>query len=130
MTSARAPQQDAVNAVGLNATKDRRSVNQEVAQAELREQAELAREIFANPFAPPPPLPAAVRAWNDGTVVKLAQSLYDERAYDRLGILADALTDAGCADDVLLSHLRSSGPHVRGCWALDLVREDSARRRR
>jgi len=38
-----------------------------------------------------------------------------------VGILADALEDAGCADDVLLSHLRGPGPHVRGCWVLDLL---------
>jgi hypothetical protein len=36
-------------------------------------------------------------------------------------ILADALEDAGCADAGILAHLRSLGPHVLGCWALDLV---------
>jgi len=36
-------------------------------------------------------------------------------------VLADALEDAGCADADLLEHLRSPGPDVRGCWALDLV---------
>jgi hypothetical protein len=36
-------------------------------------------------------------------------------------VLADALEDAGCSDAGLLGHLRSPGPHVRGCWALDLV---------
>jgi hypothetical protein len=40
---------------------------------------------------------------------------------DRLGVLADSLEDAGCTDDTLLGHLRSTGPHVRGCWAVDLV---------
>jgi hypothetical protein len=35
--------------------------------------------------------------------------------------LADALEDAGCTDADILSHLRSPGPHVRGCWALDLL---------
>jgi hypothetical protein len=40
---------------------------------------------------------------------------------DRLAVLADALEDAGCADPDLLAHLRGPGPHVRGCWALDLV---------
>jgi hypothetical protein len=28
---------------------------------------------------------------------------------------------AGCTDADILSHLRSPGPHVRGCWAVDLV---------
>lgn len=36
-------------------------------------------------------------------------------------VLADALEDAGCDGGELLGHLRSPGPHVRGCWALDLV---------
>jgi hypothetical protein len=39
----------------------------------------------------------------------------------RLTVLADALEDAGCTDADLLGHLRSPGPHVRGCWAVDLV---------
>ncbi|HKB40626.1 MAG TPA: hypothetical protein VKD72_29640, partial [Gemmataceae bacterium] len=39
----------------------------------------------------------------------------------RLAVLADALEDAGCSDADLLSHLRGSGPHVRGCWAVDLI---------
>jgi hypothetical protein len=54
-------------------------------------------------------------------VPRLAASIYDERAWQRLPILGDALEDAGCGDDALLSHLRSPGPHARGCWALDLV---------
>ena len=39
----------------------------------------------------------------------------------RLAILADALEEAGCDSEDLLAHLRSPGPHVRGCWAVDLV---------
>jgi hypothetical protein len=54
-------------------------------------------------------------------VVKLAQAIYDERAFDRLPILADALEEAGCADEAILSHCRGAGPHVRGCWVVDLV---------
>jgi hypothetical protein len=47
--------------------------------------------------------------------------LYDERRFDQLPILADALQDAGCHDAGLLEHLTSPGPHVRGCWAVDLI---------
>jgi hypothetical protein len=36
-----------------------------------------------------------------------------------LAVLADALEDAGCTDQTILCHLRSAGPHGRGCWALD-----------
>ena len=51
----------------------------------------------------------------------LARSVYDDRRFDELPILADALEEAGCTDPALLEHLRRPGPHVRGCWALDLV---------
>jgi len=51
----------------------------------------------------------------------LATSIYEQRAFHRLPLLADALEDAGCTDAELLGHLRGPGPHVRGCWALDLV---------
>jgi hypothetical protein len=82
--------------------------------------AELLSEIVGNPFHDVQLAPSVFAAL-DGIVVKLAQSIYEEKAFDRLPILADALEEAGCADEALLSHLRSSGPHVRGCWAVDLV---------
>jgi hypothetical protein len=63
----------------------------------------------------------ALLAWNDGTVVKLARGIYDERAFERMPILADALEDAGCADADILNHLRQPGGHVRGCWAVDHI---------
>jgi hypothetical protein len=66
--------------------------------------------------------------WHDGTVRRIAQAIYDERRLPagtldtgRLAILADALLDAGCDNEELLQHCRSAGPHVRGCWAVDLI---------
>src|SRR5262249_25241945 len=59
--------------------------------------------------------------WNDGTVARIAQAIYDERAFERLPVLADALEDAGCDNADILSHCRSDGPHVRGCWVVDLL---------
>ncbi len=59
--------------------------------------------------------------WLTSTVVSLATGIHAEEAFDRLPILADALQDAGCENDDILNHCRSEGPHVRGCWALDLV---------
>src|SRR5262249_38297843 len=41
-------------------------------------------------------------AWHDGIVVNLARAIYADQAFDRVGILADALEDAGCADDAIL----------------------------
>jgi hypothetical protein len=43
-------------------------------------------------------------------------------AFIRLPELADAMQKAGCDSEEILNHLRGIGPHVRGCWALDLVR--------
>jgi hypothetical protein len=83
----------------------------------------LLRCIFGNPFRPQPAIDPAWRAWNDGAVAKLAQSIYEERAFDRLAILADALEKAGCTDADILAHLRGPGPHARGCWAVDLILE-------
>src|SRR5438067_305851 len=56
-----------------------------------------------------------------GTVRRIAEGIYAERAFDRLPILADALLDAGCDDEAILSHCRTDGPHVRGCWVIDLI---------
>jgi hypothetical protein len=51
----------------------------------------------------------------------MTQSIYDERAFDRLPLLADALEDAGCGDAAILSHCREPSEHVRGCWVVDLL---------
>jgi hypothetical protein len=63
------------------------------------------------------PRPACLTA----TVTALATAIYQERAFDRLPILADALGDCGCNSQEVLSHLRSGGEHCKGCWPLDLV---------
>lgn len=60
-------------------------------------------------------------SWRAATVNSLAQAIYDERAFDRMPILADALEDAGCANADILGHCRGGGQHVRGCWVVDLV---------
>lgn len=85
---------------------------------ELREQSAILREIFGNPFYPV----AFKSEWRTKDVMLLAKGTYEEPAFDRMPILADALQDAGCDSDDLLSHLRdTTAAHVRGCWALDLV---------
>ena len=78
------------------------------------------RDIF-NPFRTPPSVLPSWLAWNDGAVRKMAQVIYDDRAFDRLPILADALEDAGCDNADILAHCRGPGPHVRGCWVVDLL---------
>ena len=56
-----------------------------------------------------------------GQELGLARAVYDAGDFSRLPILADALEEAGCADADILGHLRGPGPHVRGCWVLDLL---------
>ncbi len=90
-------------------------------EAELAAQCRLIRDVFGpTPFRAVAVAPA-VLAWQGGTVLRMAQAIYDERAFDRLPILADALEEAGCADADVLSHCRGPGPHVRGCWVIDLL---------
>jgi hypothetical protein len=68
------------------------------------------------------------QSWLTPDVLALAQAAYDKRILpagtlepDRLAILADALEEAGCDNADLLNHLRSPGPHVRGCFPLDAI---------
>jgi hypothetical protein len=89
-------------------------------QHPARTQCDLLREIVGNPWRPVAVEPVWL-SWNGGAVPMLAQGIYDERAFDRLPILADALEDAGCSDRDILDHCRGPGPHVRGCWAVDLL---------
>jgi hypothetical protein len=77
----------------------------------------LMRDIFGNPFRPVIVDPS----WLTSTVVALAQGIYQERAFDRMPILADALQDAGCENEDILNHCRGEGTHVRGCWVVDLL---------
>jgi len=73
-------------------------------------------------FGPLPFRSVAVESvWLTPTVKQLAQAIYDERAFDRLPILADALEDGGCTNADILSHCRGAGPHVLGCWVVDLL---------
>ena len=85
---------------------------------ELVANCDVLREIFGNPFRPL----AVSPAWRTSDVMALAKGIYEDRAFDRMPILADALQDAGCENTDILNHLRDpNATHVRGCWALDLV---------
>lgn len=85
--------------------------------AEYRSQAAIIRCIFGNPFRPVSRLPS----WLTSSVCALAGGIYEDRTFDCLPILADALEDAGCTVTELLAHCRIAGPHARGCWAVDLI---------
>jgi hypothetical protein len=80
----------------------------------------LAREVLGNPFRVPAIHPAW-REWHGGAVKLIAERVAETWDFSALPVLADALQDAGCEDEYLLAHLRSPGPHVPGCWALEAV---------
>ncbi len=77
----------------------------------------LTRCIFGNPFRPV----AFSLAWRTSTVLALASQMYESREFGAMPILGDALQDAGCDCADVLNHCRGEGPHVRGCWVVDLV---------
>lgn len=86
------------------------------------------RDLFGNPFRPAPTVSPAWLGWNNSTIPRLAEAAYEERQLPagtldvvRLAVLADALEEADCHDAGLLEHLRSEGPHWRGCWAVDAL---------
>ena len=85
---------------------------------ELAANCHLFRDIFGNPFRPV----AFDKAWRTDTAVSLAKQMYDSRDFGAMPILADALQDAGCDNEDILSHCRDTAQqHVRGCWGVDLV---------
>lgn len=116
-------------------------------QLPLPLRADLLRDICGNPFAPSPLRwrdgrlealtglahhgmslgltayyePVGWLTWQGGTVVRIAQQIYDSRRFEDMPVLADALEDAGATDSAILDHCRSGGVHVRGCWLIDLL---------
>ena len=93
---------------------------------------DILREIVGNPFRDYLTVPS----WQGGGVIQpdgrtvlftdavkgLAEAVHVTGDFGRLPILADALEEAGVTDEALLAHCRDGGPHLRGCWALDVVR--------
>jgi hypothetical protein len=80
-------------------------------------QALLLRDVVVYPLRPV----AFNSAWVTSAASSLAQGIYEDRAFDCLPILADALEEAGCDNADILNHCRQPGAHVRGCWVVDLL---------
>ena len=104
----------------------------EAVDAEATKQGHFLSDIVRVPAtgfsSPPQPLSAAVLNWNGRAIPRLAEAIYQERRMpegtldnNQLGILAAALVAAGCDNEALIQHCRSAGPHIRGCWAVDLL---------
>jgi hypothetical protein len=91
-----------------------------ICNVEWKVECGLIRDVFGNPFRPACVAPTWLR-WNDGTVHKIAQDIYDKAHFENLPILGNALLDAGCDDETILTHCREPGSHIRGCWVVDLL---------
>jgi hypothetical protein len=99
---------------------DEARIQGEASRAESLALGLLLHEVFGNPIRPVTIEPVWLR-WSDGAVLSLARWIDEGQRFAELPYLADALTDAGCAEESLLGHLRAPGGHRRGCWALDAV---------
>jgi hypothetical protein len=84
---------------------------------EMRAQMHLLRDVFGNPFR----RVRFVARWRTDAAVAVARTMYEEREFAAMPLLGDALEDAGCVDVNILDHCRVPGPHIRGCWVVDLV---------
>jgi hypothetical protein len=75
-------------------------------------------DVAGNPFQPVRFAPD----WRTDTVIAIARQMYEAREFSAMPILADALQDAGCNNDDVLTHCRDTAlTHVRGCWVVDGV---------
>ena len=98
--------------------------NAEASAAECHGQCELLREIFGNPFRPVTVDPSwlSISAGAGAAILQAIDQPVDvPLRFEELPYLGDALLDAGCSNENLLSHLRSPQGHYRGCWAVDLL---------
>jgi hypothetical protein len=93
-------------------------------KAARKQLARVLREVIGNPFKPP----RFEDSWRTTTAVEVAKSIFNERAFDRLPLLADALLDADCDEEQILRHCRGTEiglkepvQHIRGCWVVELV---------
>jgi hypothetical protein len=54
-------------------------------------------------------------------VIALARAISEGQQFHLLPILADALEESGCDNQMVLEHCREPGEHLLDCWVADLV---------
>jgi hypothetical protein len=101
----------------LSLGEDLANLNEDVRLETRQFHAILFHDLLGNPFRPI----EFDSSWLTTNVRDLAKTIYNEKAFERMAILADALMDAGCNNDDVLNHCHGPGPHVRGCWVVDLI---------
>ncbi len=98
-------------------TRDAATASGASSTSEAKAQATALRDIVGNPFHKQSLDPACLTS----QVSHVANANYQQPRFDNLRVLGDTLEEAGCMDLEVLSHCRESGPHVRGCWVVDLI---------
>jgi type VI secretion system protein ImpC len=79
-------------------------------------------EIPLRPDYRPAPVSPGWLRWKDATVARMARAIRESGRFADLPILADALEEAGCADERVLGHCRDDwAGHAAGCWVLDAL---------
>lgn len=78
---------------------------------------DLVRDLFGNPFRPV----KIEQRLLIPKVERIAQAIYQDRDFELMPVLSDALEEAGCANADILEHCRMEPLHVRGCWLIDLL---------
>ncbi len=110
---------DSAESLLLGLNPDQVEQPEELPRTDIRKAvADLLRDIFGNPFRSLAVVPSWLD-WHGRTILRIAQGIYDDRLFDQLPILGDALEEAGCTNADILTHCRQGGEHVRGCWVLD-----------
>jgi hypothetical protein len=120
---------DSASALASGETPEQVAEDVRTIETEIRKAiAHALRDVFGNPYRPNPTRDPGWFQWNHGALPTLAVAAYESRSPHLLtldpmsvAVLGDALEDAGCTDAEILDHLRNPGPHVRGCWAVDLL---------
>lgn len=121
--AARGAARDAARAAAWDVVRDaaRDAAWNAAVTAAGAQQAHILRDVVGNPWQLVPAIAVSP------VVHGLARATYADHnetgllAPDRLAVLADALEEAGCDYRPALDHLRAPGPHVRGCWVLDVI---------
>jgi hypothetical protein len=125
----RTPMGRILNPLEYTAEMCRKAVEDYAGDEAGREEERAHCALLRCPFGrPTPAIAPAVVAWQDRTVVRLAQRIYEERMLpsghldpDRMVVLADALQEGGCDNEEVVAHCRQGGVHVRGCWVIDFL---------
>ncbi|MDB5313284.1 MAG: hypothetical protein JWO38_7486 [Gemmataceae bacterium] len=110
----------AARAAAEEAAEQVRKLNPRAAEEEVRAQAGFLRDIIGDPFRKDR-VESFRRLARDPVVREIAEGVYAGAPQEDMAALADRLEQLGCPSPAVVEHCRSAGPHVRGCWVIDLL---------